>query len=95
MAGWGWRTDLVNNCVCFHGVVIDSLLTANLGTLFVKRRTGFLTYADDPKVSVIIRDGAVNLLFAGIRKFDKGPLLRCSNNDSVLTLYYNAFPVGQ
>ena len=61
MAGWGWRTDLLNNCVCFHGVVIDSLLTANLGTLFVKRRTGFLTYADDPKVSVIIRDGAVNL----------------------------------
>jgi len=26
-----------------------SLLTANQGTLFVKRRTGFLTYADDPK----------------------------------------------
>jgi len=25
------------------------LLTSNLGTLFVKRRTGFLSYADDPK----------------------------------------------
>ena len=62
----------MTNCERFHGFVIDSLLTANLGTLFVKRRTGFLTYADDPKVSVIICDGTVNRLFAGTRKLDKG-----------------------
>ena len=31
-------------------VYVDSLLKTNLGTLFVKRRTGFLSYADDPKV---------------------------------------------
>ena len=66
---------MFTNCECFHGFVIDSLLTANLGTLFVKRRTGFLTYADDPKVSVIIRDGTVNRLFAGTRKLDKGSCL--------------------
>lgn len=66
MVGWGWRIDLVNNCVCFYGVVIDSLLMVNLGMLFVKRRIGFLIYVDDFKVSVIICDGVVNFLFVGI-----------------------------
>ena len=31
-------------------VFFFSLLTASQGTLFVKRRTGFLSYADDPQV---------------------------------------------
>lgn len=52
-------------------VVIYSLLMTNLGTLFVKRRTGFLTYADDPKVSGIIRDVTVNLLLATTRRLDR------------------------
>ena len=54
-------------------VNIHSLLTANLGTLFVKRRTGFLTYADDPKVSATIRDSTMNLLSARTLRLDRGP----------------------
>lgn len=40
---------------CIFIVDVYSLLTSNLGTLFVKRRTGFLSYADDPKVSATIK----------------------------------------
>ena len=68
--GGGWGRYLLTNSSVFT-VVILSLLTANQGTLFVKRRTGFLTYADDPKVSVTIRGSAVNLLFARTRRLDR------------------------
>lgn len=74
-------------------VVIYSLLMTNLGTLFVKRRTGFLTYADDPKVSAIIRDVTVNLLLARTRRLDRDAYF--GTTTIILTFYYNAFLVGQ
>lgn len=66
----GWGSGLSVFLSVFT-VVIYSLLMTNLGTLFVKRRTGFLTYADDPKVSGIIRDVTVNLLLATTRRLDR------------------------
>ena len=45
-AGFQYDAGVVY-CCCF---VFLSLLASNFGTLFVKRRTGFLPYVEDPKV---------------------------------------------
>ena len=80
-------------------VIVHSLLTANQGTLFVKRRTGFLTYADDPKVSAAIRGSTVNSLLTRTRRVVRDACFDATTVNHglkvIFTFSYKAFLVGQ
>lgn len=53
-----------------------------------------MTYADDPKVSAIIGDGNVSLLFAGTRKLYGGPCFDATTIMQGLKIIFDVFLQG-